>query len=224
VIAIAGEVFLLLGLLLGAAAAGGVDIAAIRAALGTSGTGPVAIALLVAGFGIKAGLVPLHVWLPLAHPAAPVPASAVLSGAIVKAGLFGLILFLPDGAYGALLMGLGLTGAFGAALWGLTQPNPKAVLAYSTVSQMGLMVMFVGAGGAARELTPFLRAASRVRQGRALSACRHHARGADLSPAHALPRLGGVRSRLRSPDCLSAEALSPRRRSNRGCRTRLHCC
>jgi multicomponent Na+:H+ antiporter subunit D len=97
VMAIAGEVFLLLGLLLGAAAAGGTDIAAVRLALGTSGAGPVAIALLVAGFGIKAGLVPLHVWLPLAHPAAPVPASAVLSGAIVKAGLFGLIVFLPDG-------------------------------------------------------------------------------------------------------------------------------
>jgi hydrogenase-4 component B len=155
VMAIAGEVFLLLGLLLGAAAAGGADIAAVRAALGTSGAGPVAIALLVAGFGIKAGLVPLHVWLPLAHPAAPVPASAVLSGAIVKAGLFGLIVFLPDGAFGALLMGLGLAGAFGAALWGLTQANPKAVLAYSTISQMGLMVMIVGAGGAARELAPF---------------------------------------------------------------------
>jgi hydrogenase-4 component B len=155
VMAIAGEVFLLLGLLLGAAAAGGTDIAAVRAALGTSGAGPLAIALLVAGFGIKAGLVPLHVWLPLAHPAAPVPASAVLSGAIVKAGLFGLVLFLPDGGFGGLLMGLGLAGAFGAALWGLTQANPKAVLAYSTISQMGLMVMFVGAGGAARELAPF---------------------------------------------------------------------
>lgn len=155
VMAIAGEVFLLLGLVLGAAAAGGVDIAAVRGALGTSGAGPVAIALLVAGFGIKAGLVPLHVWLPLAHPAAPVPASAVLSGAIVKAGLFGLILFLPDRAFASLLMGLGITGAFGAALWGLTQTNPKAVLAYSTVSQMGLMVVAVGAGGAARELAPF---------------------------------------------------------------------
>jgi len=155
VIAIAGEVFLLLGLLIGVAAAGGVDIAAVREAIGSSGAGPVAVALLVAGFGIKAGLVPLHVWLPLAHPAAPVPASAALSGAIVKAGLFGLILFLPEEAFGAFLMAFGLLGAFGAALWGLTQANPKAVLAYSTISQMGLMVMFIGAGGAAREMAPF---------------------------------------------------------------------
>ena len=53
------------------------------------------LALLIAGFGLKMGLVPLHVWLPLAHPAAPMPASAVLSGAIIKAGVIGLIRFLP---------------------------------------------------------------------------------------------------------------------------------
>jgi formate hydrogenlyase subunit 3/multisubunit Na+/H+ antiporter MnhD subunit len=52
-------------------------------------------------------------------------------------------------------MALGLAGAFGAALWGLTQSNPKAVLAYSTISQMGLMSMLVGVGGAAREAVPY---------------------------------------------------------------------
>jgi hydrogenase-4 component B len=155
VIALVGEVLLLIGLLLGAGAAASAEIADIREALGTSATGPVAMALLTVGFGIKAGMVPLHVWLPLAHPAAPVPASAVLSGAIVKAGLFGMILFLPERDAGHVLVILGLAGAFGAALWGLTQSNPKAVLAYSTVSQMGLMVMLVGVGGAARELAPY---------------------------------------------------------------------
>jgi formate hydrogenlyase subunit 3/multisubunit Na+/H+ antiporter MnhD subunit len=155
VIALVGEVLLLIGLLLGAGAAASAEIADIREALGTSATGPVAMALLTVGFGIKAGMVPLHVWLPLAHPAAPVPASAVLSGAIVKAGLFGMILFLPERDAGDVLVILGLAGAFGAALWGLTQSNPKAVLAYSTVSQMGLMVMLVGAGGAAREMAPY---------------------------------------------------------------------
>ena len=155
VIAIAGEVCLLVGLLIGVAAAGDTEIGAVRAALGGPGGGPVAVALLVVGFGIKAGLVPLHIWLPLAHPAAPVPASAVLSGAIVKAGLFGLIVFLPPAAPGAVLIALGLAGAFAAALWGLSQSNPKAILAYSTVSQMGLMVVFVAAGGAARDMAPF---------------------------------------------------------------------
>ncbi|ROU00153.1 complex I subunit 5 family protein [Histidinibacterium lentulum] len=151
VIAILGEVALLLGLILGAQAAGSLAIAEVAAAIETPAMG-----LLVAGFGIKAGLVPLHVWLPLAHPAAPVPGSAVLSGAIVKAGLIGLLLFLPPvSALGPILTGLGLAGAFGAAVWGLTQANPKAVLAYSTVSQMGLMVMLVAAGGATREAVPY---------------------------------------------------------------------
>jgi hydrogenase-4 component B len=153
VIALSGEVALLIGLLLGIEAAGSTEIAAVREAIGHSGAP--AVSLLVVGFGIKAGLVPLHIWLPLAHPAAPVPASAVLSGAIVKAGLFGMIQFLPDGAAGGALVFLGLAGAFGAALWGLTQHNPKAVLAYSTVSQMGLMILLVGTGGAARDLAAF---------------------------------------------------------------------
>lgn len=154
-LALAGEVALLVGLIIGADAAQSMAVDEIRAALGASGPNAVGVALLVLGLGIKTGLVPLHVWLPLAHPAAPVPGSAVLSGAIVKAGLFGLILFIPEDAFGPILMVLGLAGAFGAALWGLTQANPKAVLAYSTISQMGLMVMLVGAGGAARETAPY---------------------------------------------------------------------
>ena len=155
-LAVAGETLLLAGLLIGAQAADSLQIAAVRAALGQAPLGGLAVALLVAGFGIKAGLVPLHVWLPLAHPVAPVPGSAVLSGAIVKAGLIGLLLFLPAGTdWGAVLMGLGLLGAFAAALWGLTQRNPKAVLAYSTVSQMGLMLLLVGAGVGAGQAAAF---------------------------------------------------------------------
>jgi formate hydrogenlyase subunit 3/multisubunit Na+/H+ antiporter MnhD subunit len=108
------------------------------------------LALLAAGFGLKAGLVPLHVWLPLAHPAAPMPASAVLSGAIVKAGVIGLLRFLPyDGTLTDWGMGLGAVG-FLTAFWGvavgITQANPKAVLAYSTVSQMGIVAAVIGFG------------------------------------------------------------------------------
>ncbi len=159
VMAILGEVALLAGLLLGANAAGSFLIADIRASLPLVPEGPVAVALLLIGFGVKAGLVPLHMWLPLAHPAAPVPASAVLSGAIVKAGLVGMIVFLPEGASGGAsaqaLIVLGALGAYAAALWGLTQTNPKAILAYSTISQMGLMILLIGAGGAAREIAPY---------------------------------------------------------------------
>ena len=96
------------------------------------------------------GLVPLHVWLPLAHPAAPMPASAVLSGAIIKAGVIGLIRFLPlDGSladWSAGLTSLGLVTAFYAVAVGITQANPKTVLAYSSVSQMGFVAAVLGAG------------------------------------------------------------------------------
>jgi hydrogenase-4 component B len=154
VLAVLGEAALLGGLILASGAAGGsTEMAALTDAIWLSADRPLILALVITGFGIKAGLVPLHIWLPVAHPAAPVPASAVLSGAIVKAGVFGLLVFLPLGAElsvsGGILTALGFTGAFGAALYGLTQRDPKAVLAYSTVSQMGLVLAAIGAGLAA---------------------------------------------------------------------------
>lgn len=154
VLAVLGEVCLLMAFLIGAQAADSFLIADIRAALAEAPLGAFAVALLVVGFGIKAGMVPLHIWLPLAHPAAPVAASAVLSGAIVKAGLVGFWLFLPPETFASGLVALGLAGTFGAALWGLTRANPKAVLAYSTVSQMGLMLTLIG-GGAASPVVAF---------------------------------------------------------------------
>jgi len=151
-LAVLGEVCLLLAFALIAVEAPG-DTLAIRDVVPVLATAPirhVAIALLVAGFGLKAGIVPLHVWLPLAHPAAPMPASAVLSGAIVKAGVIGLLRFLPfDPAlsdWGTAFAGIGLFTAFYAVAVGITQQNPKTVLAYSTVSQMGGVVAILGAG------------------------------------------------------------------------------
>jgi len=109
------------------------------------------IGLLLLGFGIKAGALPLHFWLPLAHPAAPVPASAVLSGAMIKAGLIGWLRFLPLGSYslpewGMLVIMSGLAAAFYGAFIGIGQSNPKTVLAYSSISQMGLITIGVGIG------------------------------------------------------------------------------
>ncbi|HMO30616.1 complex I subunit 5 family protein [Enterovirga sp.] len=108
------------------------------------------VALFILGFALKMGLVPLHVWLPLAHPAAPAPASAVLSGVVVKAGVIGLIRFLPfesgQALGGGVLVAAGLLTAFYGAAIGITQPRPKTVLAYSTVSQMGLLAVLLGVG------------------------------------------------------------------------------
>jgi formate hydrogenlyase subunit 3/multisubunit Na+/H+ antiporter MnhD subunit len=108
------------------------------------------VALLIIGFGLKAGLVPLHVWMPLAHAAAPMPASAVLSGAVVKAGIIGLIRFLPVDAgladWGEWLALAGMFTALYAVAIGITQSHPKVVLAYSSVSQMGFTAAVIGMG------------------------------------------------------------------------------
>ena len=109
------------------------------------------IGLLLAAFGIKTGVVPLHIWLPLAHPAAPVPASAVLSGTMIKAGLLGLLQCLPLGlatlpGWSAVILSIGLFMAFFGALLGVLQTQAKAVLAYSSISQMGFPLIGVGIG------------------------------------------------------------------------------
>lgn len=107
------------------------------------------VALLILGFGLKMGLVPLHIWLPLAHPAAPMPASAVLSGVVVKAGVIGLIRFLPFEAgmplWGTVLIAVGIVTAYFGVAIGVTQTRAKTILAYSTVSQMGLLAVLLGA-------------------------------------------------------------------------------
>jgi formate hydrogenlyase subunit 3/multisubunit Na+/H+ antiporter MnhD subunit len=96
------------------------------------------------------GLAPLHFWMPLAYPASPTPAAAVLSGVAVKAGVIGLIRFMPHGAampdWGGALAVIGLASAFLAVAVGITQRNPKAVLAYSSISQMGVLATVFAMG------------------------------------------------------------------------------
>jgi formate hydrogenlyase subunit 3/multisubunit Na+/H+ antiporter MnhD subunit len=152
VMALLGEILLLAGLLMLGAAAGG---------LGTPGMGfgaelgvawselgeraPLVAGLVVAGFGVKAGLAPLHLWLPLAHPVAPTAASALLSGVMIKAGLLGWLRLLPGdlsipGVGGTLLV-VGVVTALYGVVVGVAQDDPKTVLAYSSVSQMGNMAI-----------------------------------------------------------------------------------
>ena len=154
-LAVLGEAFLLMGFVLLAAGTPG-DSLLIRdtvAALPASPWRDSALALLIAGFGLKIGLVPLHVWMPLAYTAAPIPAAAVLSGAAVKAGVIGLIRFLPLGTalpeWGEALTAAGLFSAFYGVVVGVTQTNSKTVLAYSSVSQMGQLAAVFGMGLAA---------------------------------------------------------------------------
>jgi formate hydrogenlyase subunit 3/multisubunit Na+/H+ antiporter MnhD subunit len=146
-LAVVGEALIVAGLANLVATGGTTDIAALRSTVAGAGALPTVCLLL--GFGIKAGALSTHFWLPLAHPAAPVPASAVLSGAMIKAGLLGWIRFLPLGAAALPTMGLalvaaGATTAVCGAVVGVTQRNPKTVLAYSSIAQMGIISVGVG--------------------------------------------------------------------------------
>jgi formate hydrogenlyase subunit 3/multisubunit Na+/H+ antiporter MnhD subunit len=151
-LAVLGEAFLLLAFVMLAQGSPNADLS-IRAAVAALPASPwrdPALALLILGFGVKVGMVPFHVWMPLAYRAAPVPAAAVLSGAAVKAGVIGLLRFLPlDAAmpgWGGLLVALGFACAFYGVAIGITRAHPKTVLAYSSISQMGVIVAVLGAG------------------------------------------------------------------------------
>jgi formate hydrogenlyase subunit 3/multisubunit Na+/H+ antiporter MnhD subunit len=119
-------------------------------ALAASPFRDVVMALLILGFGLKIGLVPLHGWMPLSYTAGPVFAAAALSGATSKAAIIGLMHILPFGAgfygWGMVLLAAGLFSAFYGAVVGLFQTNPRSVLAYSSVSQLGQMAALLGAG------------------------------------------------------------------------------
>jgi formate hydrogenlyase subunit 3/multisubunit Na+/H+ antiporter MnhD subunit len=148
--ALFGETLLLLGLVMLAAGTpgGGLSIADAVAALPGSPWRDAAIGLLVVGLGAKIGLVPLHSWMPLSYRAAPAAAAAVLSGAASKAGIIALLRFLPLGAalpfWGGAMVVLGLVSAFHGVVVGLTQRHPKTILAYSSISQFGLMTAALG--------------------------------------------------------------------------------
>lgn len=150
VMAVAGEMLLLAGLMLAAEEADSLLLADLSSAVADAPYREVIIGLLISGFGVKAGLPLLHFWLPLAHPVAPTPASAVLSGAMIKAGLLGWVVTLPlgeavPGYWGDLMVVAGAVASLGGALAGVCQRQTKAVLAYSSISQMGLMMLLVGA-------------------------------------------------------------------------------
>ncbi len=150
--ALVGESLLLLGfaLLASSSPAGSLVITEAVGALAGSPLRDLTLACLIGGFAMKLGLVPAHFWLPLAHPAAPAAGSAVLSGVIIKSGVIGLIRFLPmetplaDWGLGLAVAGL-VTAIYGVVI-GMTQSNPKTILAYSSVSQMGVIASLLGMG------------------------------------------------------------------------------
>jgi len=110
----------------------------------------VAFLLALVGFGAKAGLVPMHVWLPEAHPAAPSPVSALMSGVMLKTAVYGLLrvtfdlLHVQQWWWGAITLGIALfTGLFGA-VFAAVQTDMKRLLAYSSIENIGLIFSAVG--------------------------------------------------------------------------------
>lgn len=148
-----GAAFLLLAFLGLARHAGGLEFEAFRAAAGSLGlwerTTILACALI--GLGSKLGLIPLHVWLPRAHPEAPSHVSALMSGVMVKLAVYGLIRMIWEfaspvpAAWGGLLIVLGALSAVLGILYALMERDLKRVLAYSTVENVGIIAIGLGA-------------------------------------------------------------------------------
>jgi len=118
-----------------------------------------AFLLALVGFGAKAGLVPLHVWLPEAHPAAPSPVSALMSGVMLKTAVYGVLrvtfdlLGEPTWWWGLMPLAVGLLTAFYGVVFAAVQTDMKRLLAYSSIENLGLVftglglaIVFVGSG------------------------------------------------------------------------------
>ncbi len=120
-----------------------------------SGIPPASASLLfllaIIGFGMKAGFMPLHVWLPEAHPAAPSHVSALMSGVMIKTGIYGLVRVLtflgpPQLWWGWVLVGVGLSSGILGVLFALAQHDLKRLLAYHSVENIGIIALGLGVG------------------------------------------------------------------------------
>ena len=147
-VAVMGGMVLLMGLFLLYHEAGTLMISELAAAL--EGRKPYAAAIcMLIGFGAKAGAYPIHIWLPKAHPVAPAPASALLSGILTKTGVFGILVIsvqvlTHDEVWGALILLVGVVTMFLGAMLALFSVNFKRTLACSSVSQIGFILVGVG--------------------------------------------------------------------------------
>jgi len=135
-----------------------VDTGSYEVIMVTKSGGIIAPVLFLLGCFVKAGAVPLHIWLPDAHPAAPSPVSAFLSGVMIKIGAYGIIRFifpilnfdLPATNFGeilsSLIMSIGVASMLIGVLLALLQTDVKRLLAYHSISQMGYILLGIGLG------------------------------------------------------------------------------
>lgn len=148
----AGSVFILLGIAMVFAKTGFLNLHEIRLAVTAGGNDPLLLSasvLMLIGFGVKAALVPLHTWLPDAHSQAPSGISAMLSGIVIEAGLVALLrtsgaVIVSHTTWGYIIMVFGVLNLLVGNLMALRQTQVKRLLAYSSVSQMGYILVGIG--------------------------------------------------------------------------------
>ena len=145
-----GTLALLLAFGLLAGPSGGYEFAAIRTARHTDWTAALVLILMLLGAGSKAGLVPLHVWLPLAHPAAPSHVSALMSGVMTKVAIYGFIRVMfdllgqPTWSASVIVLFLGSITAVMGILYAIMETDLKRLLAYSTIENVGFIFVSLG--------------------------------------------------------------------------------
>jgi len=131
--------------------ASGLTFTALADARLVEPVGTFILVLALVGFGIKAGVVPVHFWLPGAHAAAPSHISALLSGVMLKTGIYGLLRVMSllgavPAWWGWTLLGLGLVSGVLGVLWALAQHDLKRLLAYHSVENIGIILLGMGVG------------------------------------------------------------------------------
>ena len=145
-----GTAFLLPMFLILGSSSGSLDFNGFTKGL-SSGMANVCFLLALVGFGTKAGIIPFHVWLPIAHPAAPSPVSAIMSGVMIKTGIYGLVrtltvLGMPPLWWGYLLLSIGIISGILGVLFALAQHDLKRLLAYHSVENIGIIMIGIGVG------------------------------------------------------------------------------
>lgn len=147
-----GTIFIITAFLLLAAGAGSMDFSQLKGNLVNENVRNVVFVCVLIGFGTKAGMVPLHIWLPRAHPAAPSHVSALMSGVMLKTAIYGMCRFFLDFLgtgpvwWGTLILVLAIITAIIGVLYAFIEHDIKRLLAYSSVENIGIILLGIGAG------------------------------------------------------------------------------
>lgn len=144
-----GTLALICGFVLVAGAVGGTAFTALPPGFAASGAGSAVFILLLIAFGLKAGMVPFHIWLPPAHASAPGHVSALMSGVLIKTGIYGLCRLLslvpdPPAWWGGLILVSGVASCLLGVLWALGSHDLKRLLAYHSIENIGIILLGIG--------------------------------------------------------------------------------